>query len=428
MGKRKAHVIKIEKFPFFNDFLNSEWEIVKNEIGDFDSKNVVVFDVLWKSFSNYLSRNGYWESYCSKVLFGRLLKFYGVEKIKRGRRSQQKFFYFPLKPLKDTFSEYLINSTPESTKVSYNRIKKRFHNNYSIGYGNLEMNQDFTIPISSPVLKKVSIKVLMSESILINSEDVKSTFLNNNKVKKETVDHIQSSVVSNSICPDSTDSYIIPTINETRFSSISTNSTISPCPNISKNNLSELENSSCCVSSSGDHNYTDIGINNEDISCNISNEHHMSMVSFNKETATTSTNYKVENSNNKYLVIETTKCEFETGLQDDHIIIESPSYELPPKELFSDNHIVIHPSNCEITEMASSSGKHLIIEVKDLSNSIQSIVENSSDGLFIDVEEVSSDGSHEPSITDTLEPGQIKDVVQVFNYLPLMIKILKLFS
>ena len=76
------------------------------------------------------------------------------------------------------------------------------------------------------------------------------------------------------------------------------------------------------------------------MSGNISNEHQMSKVSLFNEIATTSTNYTVKNSKNKYLIIETTKCEFET-LQGNHIIIESPSYELPPKESFRYNHIVI---------------------------------------------------------------------------------------
>ena len=108
MGPRKVHKIRTEKYRFMKEFLTDEWQIVDEQRGNIDTVDNASIEVVWDSFQHFLEIHGYAPDFCSKILLGKLLKEAGVEKIKRGPRKQQKFFYFPLKPVHGSYSEELM--------------------------------------------------------------------------------------------------------------------------------------------------------------------------------------------------------------------------------------------------------------------------------------------------------------------------------
>ena len=110
MKPRKVHKIRTEKYKFIKEFLSEEWEIPEEERGNIDTIDNASIDVVWESFQRFLEVHGYAADFCSKILLGKLLRDAGVEKIKRGPRKQQKFFYFPLKPVSGSHAEAIMAS------------------------------------------------------------------------------------------------------------------------------------------------------------------------------------------------------------------------------------------------------------------------------------------------------------------------------
>ena len=110
MGPRKIHKINTAKYVFMKEFLNVEWQIIEKERGNIDTFYNASIDVVWESFQRFLKSRGYSTDFCGKILLGKLLRDAGVEKIKRGPRKQQKFFYFPLKPVNGSHAEAIMAS------------------------------------------------------------------------------------------------------------------------------------------------------------------------------------------------------------------------------------------------------------------------------------------------------------------------------
>ena len=143
MGPRKRIKLNNRNYEYFNKYLNEEWIIIESDFENVDTPHIIVQDILWESFSHFMERNGYPERFCSKILFGRLLTSFGIQKIKRGRRKQQKFFYYPLKARKNSHSEFLISCAPNATRSVYKKLKRA------------EKDNDFFIKLENGIEIKV---------------------------------------------------------------------------------------------------------------------------------------------------------------------------------------------------------------------------------------------------------------------------------
>ncbi|KAL7633798.1 UNVERIFIED_CONTAM: hypothetical protein RMT77_015754 [Armadillidium vulgare] len=171
MAPKKQRFLKLSKYPFMKTFLTKEWEVVEEEKGNADTIYNASIEVVWPSFQTYLERNGYSDNFCSKVLFGKLMNLCGIEKMRRGPRGKQKYFYYPIKPVKGSKTESLFIRSLHSTlsqrylKLSDN-VKKLIHEEVlqkklnSISYGkNNSHDTSFEFP-KLPEVDGVKVKVL----------------------------------------------------------------------------------------------------------------------------------------------------------------------------------------------------------------------------------------------------------------------------
>ena len=114
MTPRKHHEIKLSGCKFIENFLRFEWQVIEEERNNFDTEYNASYEVIWLSFQHFMSINGYVSKFCNKILLGKFLRHSGVNKIKRGPRGKQKFYYFPLKPVEGSFSEAIMATYPEA--------------------------------------------------------------------------------------------------------------------------------------------------------------------------------------------------------------------------------------------------------------------------------------------------------------------------
>ena len=124
MGPRKIHKLRLGKYLFMREFLTKEWSVVDEERGNVDTIDNASIDAVWDSFQFLLELHGYSQDFCSKILLGKLLHEAGVEKVKRGPRKRQKFYYFPLKPVTGSKAESIV-----ATNVQARYNSKSFYSN-----------------------------------------------------------------------------------------------------------------------------------------------------------------------------------------------------------------------------------------------------------------------------------------------------------
>jgi hypothetical protein len=110
---RTLHRVSLEKYPFMLKFLTQQWQVVAEEKNNPKMTYKVSVINVWDSFKAFLKVNGYPNDCCSKVLFGKLLKQAGVEKVKRGRRYNQKYYYYPLVPVKGSMAEAMMSTVTQ---------------------------------------------------------------------------------------------------------------------------------------------------------------------------------------------------------------------------------------------------------------------------------------------------------------------------
>ena len=113
MGPRRIHKLSLQNYRFMDQFLAEQWYIVQDEQGNVDSTDKVSIDIIWKSFHHFMYSNAYPMTFCNKILLGKLLHRAGVEKIKRGPRKHQRFFYFPIRPVPGSKTELIYQKAIE---------------------------------------------------------------------------------------------------------------------------------------------------------------------------------------------------------------------------------------------------------------------------------------------------------------------------
>ena len=135
MGPRKIHKLRLGKYLYMRQFLTKEWTVVHEERGNVDTLDNASIDAVWDSFQYFLEHHGYAQDFCSKILLGKLLHEAGVEKIKRGPRKGQKFYYFPLKPVTGSRAETIVTTNIQArynTKAIYSSLNKMKPEYYTI--------------------------------------------------------------------------------------------------------------------------------------------------------------------------------------------------------------------------------------------------------------------------------------------------------
>ncbi|KAF2355239.1 hypothetical protein FHG87_014011, partial [Trinorchestia longiramus] len=106
---QRLHRLKLSNYAFMHDFLTQQWSVTVDEVkNSAKTLNNASIDVVWDSFQCFLESNGYPREFCSKILLGKLLREAGVEKVKRGPRRRQKFYYFPLRPVRGSQAEAIM--------------------------------------------------------------------------------------------------------------------------------------------------------------------------------------------------------------------------------------------------------------------------------------------------------------------------------
>ena len=117
MPPRRFHRMNLDKYQFMQHFLENEWTLCEEERGNYDTSANASLDVVYESFRNFIDMHGYSESYCNKILLGKLLHDAGIEKVKRGPRKRQKFYYMPIKPCKGSYAERIFDCTESARYV-----------------------------------------------------------------------------------------------------------------------------------------------------------------------------------------------------------------------------------------------------------------------------------------------------------------------
>ncbi|XP_018024243.1 uncharacterized protein LOC108680004 isoform X1 [Hyalella azteca] len=110
---RNLHRVSLGKYSFMLEFLTQQWQVVEEEKNNPETTYKVSIINVWDSFNAFLEVNGYPSDCCSKILFGKLLKQAGVEKVKRGPRYNQKFYYYPLVPVEGSMTEAMMSTVTQ---------------------------------------------------------------------------------------------------------------------------------------------------------------------------------------------------------------------------------------------------------------------------------------------------------------------------
>ncbi|XP_018018606.1 uncharacterized protein LOC108675130 [Hyalella azteca] len=140
MASRQVHKLRLDKYVFMKEFLTREWLVTDSERNNVDTRDNASIDAVWDSFQHFLEVNGYSPDFCSKILLGKLLREAGVEKVKRGPRKQQKFYYYPLRPAAGSKAYEIVANSVEArhdASVSLRRRKKVMPEYFTIRSGSL---------------------------------------------------------------------------------------------------------------------------------------------------------------------------------------------------------------------------------------------------------------------------------------------------
>ena len=70
MAPRKRIQLDKRNYEYFNKYLDEEWVIIESDFEIVYTPHIIVQDVLWESFEQFMERNGHPKNFAQKYYLG----------------------------------------------------------------------------------------------------------------------------------------------------------------------------------------------------------------------------------------------------------------------------------------------------------------------------------------------------------------------